>query len=129
MELSQVFHNGVETAFKVFKSLQKDGQYIVTSAESGWDDSISPGIHDMKVIPSSFAQEDLKNLRFFSEIASDDVIIMIKGKDITNNNIRVRSSDKFNIAYTTYSQLYDIKAFDTDSAEALYILLLKEVVS
>lgn len=127
MGLDQVFHKGVETAFKVFKSLQKDGQYIITPNESGWDDSPSSVSKEMKIIPSSFSQKDLKNLRFYSEIESDDVVIMIRGVDIIDNGIRVRKGDQFQIAYKTYSQLYDIKAFDTDPAEALYILLLKEV--
>ena len=126
MELSTVFHNGVETAFKVFASLQKDGIYIISPNESGWDDSSDPIEVPMKIIPASFSQKDLHNLKFYSEIKADDVLIMVKGVDIINNNVRVRTTDLFQIVHRSYTQLYDIKAFDTDPAEALYILLLKE---
>lgn len=126
MSLLSTFHIAAKTAFDVFKSLQKDGTYIVKPVESGWDDSDDPVSVGLKVIPNNLSQKDLQNTRFYSEIQPTDTVIMVLGAEIIKAGIRVRTSDEFTIAYTSYTQLYEIKAFDTDPAEALYLILLRE---
>ena len=126
MELSTVFHQGAKTAFTVFKSLQKDGTYIVNPSEAGWEDSDDPVEHDFKIIPVSLSEGSLRDTRFYTEIQPTDTVIMILGADVIAKSLRIRTSDSFSIVYKTYTQLYEIKNFDTDPAEAIYMLLLRE---
>lgn len=126
MELSSTFHNAAKTAFVIFKSLQKDVSYIVKPEEDGWANSALPVSHPLKVIPNNLTQRDLQNTKFYSEIQPTDTVIMVLGAEIIKAGIRVRTSDEFSIAYTAYTQLYEVKGFDTDPAEALYLILLRE---
>jgi hypothetical protein len=126
MELSTLFHQGAKTAFAVFKSLQKDGTYIVNPSEAGWSNSAAPVQHSIKVIRASLTERELQNTRFYSQIKPTDVIVMVLGADIISKGIRVRSSDAFSIVYKTYTQSYEIVDYDTDPAEALYLILLRE---
>ena len=126
MSLLNVFHNAAKVAFNVFDSLKKEGVYIRNTIESGWDDSTDPDNSPMDVIISSLSEEQLRQTRFYSEITPTDIVAMVLGKDIETHGIRVRKSDNFRIYHRTYDQLYEIIGFDTDPAEALYLLLLRE---
>lgn len=128
MELFGVFHLAAKTAFTVFKSLQRDGIYILNPDESGWTDSEAPTQVSMKIIPLSLSDEQVRNSKFFAKIKPTDTVVMVLGSDIISNNIKVRSGDSFSIVQRTSTQLYGIEDFDTDPAEALYLLLLREVV-
>lgn len=126
MSLLNTFKNAAKTVFNVFVSLQKDGYYISNTHESGWDDSDEATSHHMKILPSNLTEKELRNIKFYSEIQPTDTLIMVLGEDIIANGIRVRKSDFFQINHSSYSQLYEIIGFDTDPAEALYIILLRE---
>lgn len=127
MELKTVFNNAVETAFTVFASLVKEGGYIVTPENLGWDDTTPNLPIPMGVIVNGLTQKQLKNTRFYTQIEPTDTVIMVKGSDILNNGIRVRNSDRFTIKFSdTLTVSYEIQAHETDPADALYLILLRE---
>lgn len=126
MGLADVFTAAVETAFTVFADFVKSGAYIVEPDESGWTTSDVAVECEMDVIVNGLTQKDAQNTKFYAQIRETDTIVMVKGTDISKNNIRVRNSDSFKVIHKTYTQLYEIVAHDTDPAEALYLILLRE---
>jgi len=127
MGLNTLFESAVDTAFQVFKDLAKPGKYLVRPEESGWGDDEAPIEHSMEVIVNGLSQDDKKETSFYTEIQPSDTIVMVKGKDIAANSIRVRNSDKFQIQFKSYTSEFNIIASDTDPAEALYLILLRDV--
>lgn len=128
MGFSDIFISAVDTAFTVFSDFVKSGKYIYPNA--GWgseneSDDIAAGI-PIDVIVNGMTQKDLRNSKFYSQITPTDTVVMIKGKDIDSNNIRVRNSDLFSITFKNYTQLFIIVDHETDAANALYLLLLRE---
>ena len=126
MGLDTVFSSAVDTLFVVFKDFVCKGEYSIAPVDSGWDDSPDPVTHEMDVIVNGLTQSELKNTSFYSQIAPTDTVIMIKGSDIEKNSIRIRNSDSFKITHKTYTQDYLIIDHDTDPAEALFLVLLRE---
>ena len=144
MALADVFISAVDTAFTVFSSVVKTGRYIINKEGSGWGEStediippegsgepIIPAVdpkkeYTMEVIVNGLSQDDLKNTRFFAQIEPEDTVVMLKGKDIVSNGIRVRNSDSFEIDFASYTGSFTIISHDTDPAEALFLLLLRE---
>jgi hypothetical protein len=138
MGLSDVFENAVNVAFQVFVDFVKPGTYIVRKSDDGWgpdpilDPPIdppaeSPNEFDMEVIVNGLSQKDLANSKFFAQMQPTDTVIMVKGYDIKSNSIRVRNTDKFQIEFSSYTGEFDIIDHETDPAEALFIILLREV--
>lgn len=126
MGLNLVFENAVQTAFTVFKDFVKPGKYIVSAKDSGWGEAVVPVEYEMEVIVNGLTQEDLRKTSFFTQIQSSDTIAMVKGKDIASNSIRVRNVDKFEVQFKSYTTQFVIVEHETDPAEALFLLLLRE---
>lgn len=126
MNLNLVFENAVNTAFTVFKDLIKKGKYISEPSESGWGDD-DPNVEiPMDVIVNGLSQEDKKNTSFAAQIMPSDTIIMVKGVDIKNTVKKVKSGDKFSLFLNDEWVELNIEAHDTDPAEALFLVLLRE---
>jgi len=126
MDLNTVFHNAVATAFKVFKGLIKSGEYIVAVESKGWSSSGTPTTASLDVIVNGLTQDQLKNTKFYTQMEPTDTVIMVKGKDLAEKGIRVRNSDNFRIDFDTYSTYFEIQGHETDPAQALYLILLRE---
>jgi len=126
MSLKDVLTSAVDTTFTVFADMVKPGKYTVNQEGNGFDDDVTPVSYEMGVIVNGLSQSDLKNSKFFGQIQPEDTVVMIKGKDITDNEIRVRNSDSFEIEFTSYTSTFNVIGHDTDPAEALFLLLLRE---
>jgi hypothetical protein len=122
----KLFEDAVETAFTVFSSLLKDGMYLTVPEESGWGTDVPPVESPMVVIVNGLTQKDKENTSFFTQILSSDTIIMAKGADLRKNSVEVSSSDKFKILFGEVWKTFNIVAHETDPAEALYLLLLRQ---
>ena len=125
MSLNDVFQNAAATIFKIFDSLTKPGYYVVREG-SGWGDDDPNPEHSMKVIVNGLTQEQIRNTKFFTQIQPLDTIIMVKGVDIRTNNIVVKNSDGYKIVFGLITKAFDIIDHETDPAEALYLILLRE---
>lgn len=126
MGLSDVLTSAVDTVFTVLSDFVCDAKYTVTPAESGWDESEVFTSFDLKVIPNGMSQNDLRNTKFFSQIAPTDTVAMVKGSEIKSNGIRVRASDTMNVTINSIDVPFEVIAYDTDPAFALYMILLRE---
>jgi len=126
MGLKNVFISAVDTAFTVFVDLIKPGRYIINQEGNGFDDELESEEYNMEVIVNGLSQSDLRNSKFFAQIQPEDTVVMVKGKDIASNSIRVRNSDSFEIDFSSYTGSFVIIDHDTDPAEALFLLLLRE---
>jgi hypothetical protein len=127
MGLDTILTSGVDTVFQVFAPFVLQGRYFVSPDGEGWGETEVNTGFGMETILNGLSQSDIKNTRFFSQIQPTDVIAMVKGKDIFASGIRVRNSDKFEVIHKSYTASYTIQGHDTDSAEALYLLLLREI--
>lgn len=126
MSLKDVFISAVDTTFTVFADMVKTGRYITNQEGNGFDDDLASDEYTMDVIVNGLSQSDLRNSKFFAQIQPEDTVIMVKGKDIASNAIRVRNSDSFEIDFPSYTGSFNIIGHDTDPAEALFLLLLRE---
>lgn len=127
MGLQDVFIAAVEIAFQTFVELVRPGIYKFKPTGSGWEDGDdTPTDYPMEVIVNGLSQQDLKNTKFYAQILATDTVIMVRGTDIAKMSNRVRKSDEFEINHGKYVGKYSIEAHDTDPAEALFLLLLRE---
>lgn len=127
MGLQDVFIAAVEIAFQTFVDLVRPGIYKANPSGSGWEDGDDVPIdYPMEVIVNGLGQKDLKNTKFYAQILETDTVIMVRGTDIAKMNNRVRKSDGFEINHGKYIGKYSVEAHDTDPAEALFLLLLRE---
>ena len=116
MTLRDTFHSAAETAFNVFSSLVKQGVYTYV-VDDGFTSSSTD--YPINVIVGSFSQEDVQRASFSALIQPTDMQGLVKGSDLSVpvTTEGVMSVDGIN---------YGIVAFDTDPAEALFILLLRK---
>jgi hypothetical protein len=126
MGLNEVFTSAVETVFTIFTDFVKEGKYMILPEESGWEEGEVPSEYPMDVIVNGLSQRDLRNSKFFAQIQPTDTVIMVKGKNVIDAGIRVRNSDSFIITFRTGDQEFTIIDHETDPAEALYLILLRE---
>lgn len=126
MSLQDVFQNVAVIAFNVFSSLVRKGRYIVTPTESGWGDADTPSTYEMDVIENGLSQDQKANTKFYSQIQPTDNIIMVKGVDIIGNGIEVKNADEFEIDSRFGTKKFVIIDHETDPAEALFTILLRE---
>lgn len=119
MALKQVFINAAETIFTVFSSLIHAAQYKVI-IDNGFD---TPTIEltPVDIILDTFAERDVQFLSFSALIQPTDVKGLVRGEHLAD--IDVSTTDEVIIDDVTYS----IIAFNTDPAEAVYTLLLRNV--
>ena len=127
MSLNDVFQSAADTIFKIFDSLTKPGYYVVREG-TGWgeEDEEPDPAHSMKVIVNGLTQEQVRNTKFFTQIQPLDTIIMVKGADIRTNDIVVKNSDVFKVVFGSDTKAFDIIDHETDPAEAVYLMLLRE---
>lgn len=124
MALYDVFNNAAETVFKVFKSLILQGTYLESNA-TGWEErgaEPDPTPHLLDVIPSQMSKEDVERLSFSELVQPTDVVIMVRGRELT---VPMKTSNFFKVAHKTGEKTYSVEAWDTDPAEALYMILLR----
>ena len=147
MDLTKVFQNAVTTAFNVFSGLVKQGKYVITPSESGWgtevvipeDPPVDPPEEpvdpppvpitelEMGAIVNGLTQKDKANTSFFNLIEPSDTIVMVKGTDIKSLVPRVKVSDKFHLKLDGINWTeFNIIDHETDPAEALFLILLRE---
>jgi len=94
MSIKNTLNSAVNTIFKTFKDIIKDGTYIVDENGDGWESTSSTSSeYPMETIVNGLSQRDLKGLSFYEHIQPTDTIVMIKGSDISKYGITVRSSD------------------------------------
>lgn len=116
MSLKDTFVNAAEIAFKVFASLVKPGVYTYIF-DTGFDKTETS--IDVDVIVSSFSQKDIQNVSFKALIQPTDLQGLVKGSDLT---LPVTTEGVMVVDDVAYG----IVAFQTDPADALYILLLRK---
>jgi len=126
MSLNTVFSGAVDTIFTVFKDLVKQGNYLRLPAESGWEDSEVPTSYDISVIVNGLSQKEISNTKFYAHMNPTDTVIMVKGSEIAAHELRIRSSDLIQIVFSTYTGLFEIIDHETDPAEALFLILVRE---
>jgi len=122
MALIDVFKGAAATAFQVFDSLTVDVNYVNVT-EVKWEDE--PGtetLYPAKMIKENFTQKDMYSLSFSSLIQPTDIKGLIQGVDMpatptTQDLVRVTAS----------GQEFHVIAWETDPANALYTLLLREL--
>lgn len=123
MSIKNTIQKGVNTIFKVLKSIVYPAVYTDTS-----DDGFSVAVtvtHTVDVIIDSFSERDVQFLSFSELIQPQDVKGLIRGSQLpvfptTTGTLTVTSTDAVNGKYS-------VIAATTDAATALYTVLLRRV--
>ncbi len=124
MSLHTTFQNAAKTVFKVFKSLIFKVQYVVV-LKDGFDVDTRTE-HPVDMIIDTFAERDVQFLSFSNLIQPTDVKGMVRGQNLRDVGVSVLSTNDV-IVRDDNGVEYAIIAYNTDPAEALYILLLRRV--
>ena len=114
---------GVETVFKSFGDVVKEGIYVIT-ADDGWDDAEVTEYDPLRVITDKFTQEDIEASSFSDLIQHTDTKGLVPAVDFTDNDIIPTSGNVFKVNDVNFT----IVAFDVDPADVLYTLLLRNTV-
>lgn len=126
MGLNDVFISAVDTVFSVLSDFVVTAQYIVPPDSSGWSDTEVLSTYELKTILNGMSQNDLRSTKFFAQIAPTDTVAMVKGSEIKSNGVRVRASDTMIVPVNSIDTTFEVIAYDTDPAFALYMILLRE---
>lgn len=107
--------------FRILKSLIRVVEYQ-KRANDGFSAEVVSSFHPEMIISSTSGLE-VKKLSFYSRIQPKDKIGFIKGIDVVGyvieNDDQIIDID---------GNVYEVKEFEVDAAEALYILLLRGVL-
>jgi hypothetical protein len=118
MGLKETTIKAVEVIFTTLKDAVKSGQYTVKT-DDGFDVVTSQSI-PVRVILDKFRQEDSVSTSFSDLIQPTDSMGLVPGKDLT-------LAVKAQTILTIDERNFTIVAFETDSFEALYTLLLRDI--
>ncbi len=124
MSLHTTFQKAAKTVFKVFKSLIFKVQYVVV-LKDGFDVNTRTN-HPVDMIVDTFAERDVQFLSFSNLIQPTDVKGLVRGQNLRDQGIATLSTSDV-IVRDDNDVEYAIIAYNTDPAEALYILLLRKV--
>jgi hypothetical protein len=117
MSLDTVFHNAAKTVFNVFKSIIHKVEFVRVT-DDGFDEEKTEKFQ-VDMIVSSFDAKDVELLGFNRLIQPTDVKGMFRGKQLVG--FTPTTTDIVVDGDTTYS----VVATQTDPAQALWILLLR----
>ncbi len=124
MSLHTTFQKAAKTVFKVFKSLIVKVTYVVVVKDGFGTDTRTEYSVDM--IIDTFAERDVQFLSFSNLLQPTDVKGMIRGQNLRDVGVLSLGTEDIVIRDDTGVE-YSIIAYNTDPAEALYILLLRGV--
>ncbi len=123
MAIDAVIKKGVNTIFKVLKSLVHSATFTAVS-DDGFG-TITTVPYSIDIIIDSFSERDVQFLSFSEYIQPQDVKGMIKGEQIP---IFPSSKDYIEVAGTgIFSGKFSVIACTTDPAAAVYTVLLRRV--
>jgi len=127
MSLKDVFLKAADTAFKVFDSVTHNSSYVRISESSWADVPPTETLYPAKLILAEFSQKDIYSLPFSALIQPTDMKGLIRGSELprplkTSDLVRVPASDQFPEA-----REFHVVAWSVDPADALYVILLREV--
>ena len=124
MSLKTTFINAAKTIFTVFSSLIVKVNYVVV-VQDGFDvDTENEYAVDM--IIDTFAERDVQFLSFSALVQPTDVKGLILGQDLRDKGVHKLSTSDLIVRIDDGTE-YSIIAYNTDPAEALYTLLLRNV--
>ena len=124
MSLNTTFQKAAEAVFAVFESLVYTVDYVVVEKDGFDIDSRTS--YRVGMIIDTFAERDVQFLSFSNLIQPTDVKGLIRGQELRDAGVSVLSTNDV-VVRDDNSVEYSIIAYNTDPAEALYTLLLRNV--
>lgn len=123
MGIKATFAKGVERIFTAFGDVVKEGIYVLTD-DDGWGNVTTISSNPMRVITDKFEKEDLEKASFSELVQHTDTKGLVPAVDFTSQSLIPKTGKVFKVDDVEFT----IEAFDTDPAEAMYTLLLRNTV-
>lgn len=123
MSIKTTIDKGVNTIFKVLRSLVHPATYVAV-VKDGFSDN-SETEYSVGVIIDSFSERDVQFLSFSDLIQPQDMKGLVRGAELP---VSPSSKDYINVTDTSiFTGKHKVIAWNTDPATALYTLLLRRV--